>query len=134
VMAGISTTILLGIAASGTVLQIPFASGSPHVPGSGPAILVPAAAYLNAALYLPGFGAAMGRTGSPHISLCAHPSRTLFMHDPVHPPYSSPGNSSILAFPFLTQTMHGSEYPAPFRGRDCDRYGSWFPVNHGTVP
>ena len=67
VMAGISTTILLGIAALWEPFcQTPFASGSPHVPGSGPAILVPAAAYLNAAPVPTGdSGAAMGQNRFP---------------------------------------------------------------------
>jgi hypothetical protein len=67
VMAGISTTILLGNAAlREPSCQIPFASGSPHVPGPGLAILEPAAADFSAAPVPTGDpGAAMGQDRFP---------------------------------------------------------------------
>jgi hypothetical protein len=70
VMAGISTTILLGIAALRELFcPIPFASGSPHVPGLEFAILVLAAAYLWTASVPTGdAGASMGQNGFPIYS------------------------------------------------------------------
>jgi hypothetical protein len=57
VMAGISTTILLGLTALGEPFCLsPFASGSPHVPGPGYAILVLAAI---------AFWLAAGESGEP---------------------------------------------------------------------
>lgn len=78
VMAGISTTILLGIPALwNPFCQIPFASGSPHVPGLESAILVLAAAYLWTASAPTGVaGASHGQNGFP-ISCTL---RTSLMH------------------------------------------------------
>jgi hypothetical protein len=66
-MAGISTTILLGLSALRDLFCIsPFASGSPHVPGLESAILVLAASYLWLAAGPTGEPAgAMKQNGSP---------------------------------------------------------------------
>ena len=83
VMAGISTTILLGTAAlREPFCQIPFASGSPHVPGLEFAILVLAAAYLWTASVPTGdAGASMGQNGFP-ISSTLRTSLTHFLPAP----------------------------------------------------
>jgi len=87
VMAGMTTTILLGTAALGEPFcQIPFASGSPHVPGPESAILVLAAAcFWTASLPTGDRGAARGQNRFPVLSTL----RTSLMQSPNAPPCAS---------------------------------------------